>query len=51
MNPVTAGIQAGTGPSWESSIAGARRGQKLAAIITPPAKPSMESRIFSFIPE
>jgi hypothetical protein len=42
-NPVTVGIQGGVPLSSASSTAGASREKKLAAIITPAAKPSMKS--------
>ena len=40
-NPTTAGIQPGTPLPSDISMAGASSDQKLAAIITPAAKPSM----------
>src|SRR3972149_10071560 len=43
--PNAAGSHAGTSISCDISIAGIRRDQMLAAIITPPANPSMESSI------
>jgi hypothetical protein len=43
-NPMTGGTQTGSEPAAESSIAGAKSDQKLAAIMTPAAKPSIESR-------
>lgn len=43
MKPTEAGIHPGTGPLSAIEIAGAKSDQKLAAIITPPAKPSMPS--------
>ena len=41
---MTDGTHTGRFPASESSIAGARSDQKLAAIMTPAAKPSIESR-------
>jgi hypothetical protein len=40
---MTGGTQEGRAPASESSIAGARSDQKLAAIMTPAAKPNIES--------
>lgn len=46
MNPAAAGSQAGQPRSAAIAIDGASSDQKLAAIITPPAKPSITSRNF-----
>ncbi len=48
-NPTVAGNQAGNPWAREISIAGARSDQKLAAIITPAAKPIIESRTTRFM--
>jgi hypothetical protein len=40
---MSGGIQSGRGPSAESEIEGARSDQKLAAIMTPAANPSIAS--------
>ena len=42
-NPMTGGTHEGRAPASESSMAGARSDQKLAAIITPAANPSDRS--------
>src|SRR5690606_40218305 len=47
--PTAAGSQAGVDLSLAISIAGSKSDQKLAAIMTPPAKPRMPSRHFWFI--
>ncbi len=46
QNPTRAGSHDGTPNPADISIAGARSDQKLAAIITPEANPSIESRTF-----
>ena len=43
MKPMSGGIQSGRDPSAESDIDGARSDQKLAAIMTPAANPSIAS--------
>jgi len=48
MKPVRAGTQAGTEDPSAIWIAGASRDQKLAAVITPAAKPSIPSRTLRF---
>lgn len=42
-NPINGGMYSGSEPAPESSMAGASSDQKLAAIITPAAKPSIPS--------
>ena len=53
-NPMTGGTHLGNAPPSERSIAGRRSDQKLAAIITPAANPSIESsslRLTFFVPK
>ncbi len=45
-NPMKGGSHPGYPSSSDIDIAGARSDQKLAAIITPPANPSITSRTF-----
>ncbi|MDP7312265.1 MAG: hypothetical protein QF831_02370 [Candidatus Thalassarchaeaceae archaeon] len=48
INPTRAGNQIGRVLPSDNSRAGARRDQKLAAIITPAANPSIPSKTFRF---
>jgi len=48
-NPITAGSHGISPIDSDNSMAGESKDQKLAAIITPAAKPSIESRTFLLI--